>query len=105
MAAREVAVRGGGSALVRRQDVRVHADAHAASRVAPLEAGFAENLVEAFLFGGSLDAARTGHDQRLLDVFRHVLAGPEMRRSPQIIETRIRARADEPAVHGNIHAA
>src|SRR2546427_607181 len=37
LAALEVAIRGAGAALVRRQDVRVHADAHAASRVAPLE--------------------------------------------------------------------
>src|SRR6266571_9488965 len=91
LAALEVAIRGAGAAFVWRQDVRVHSDAHAASRVAPLEAGFAKNFVEALFFGLRLDAARTGNDQRLLDIFRHVLAGHEMRRSPQIIETRIRA--------------
>src|SRR5438876_7762034 len=103
LAAFEIAVRCAGAALVRRQDVGIHADAHAAAGVAPLEARFAENLVEAFFFGLRVDAARAGNNQRLLDVFRHVFSGDEIRGGAEIIEPRIGARADEHAVHGNIH--
>jgi len=39
-----------------RQHVGIHADAHAAAGVAPLETGGGENFVEAFLFGLGLDA-------------------------------------------------
>src|SRR5258708_1395891 len=66
LAAFEVAIAGAGAALVGRQDVSVHADAHAATGVAPLETGGGENFVEAFFFGLRLDAARTGDDQCLL---------------------------------------
>ena len=51
LAAFEVAIAGAGAALVRRQDVGVHADAHAAAGVAPLETGRGENFIEAFFFG------------------------------------------------------
>src|SRR4051812_28429430 len=53
----EVAVRGAGTALTGQQEVGVHAQAHRAARVAPLEAGGGEHLVEAFGFGLSLDQA------------------------------------------------
>src|SRR5262245_3234123 len=51
LAALEIAIRGAGAALMRWEHVRVHADAHAASGVAPFEARRAENFVQAFLFG------------------------------------------------------
>jgi len=51
LAALEIAIAGAGTALVRRKDVGVHADAHAAAGVAPLETGVAENFIEAFFFG------------------------------------------------------
>src|SRR5216684_2916808 len=69
LAALEIAIAGAGAALMRRQDVGVHADAHAAAGVAPLEAGSAENLVEPFFFSLRFDSARAGNNQRLLDVF------------------------------------
>src|SRR6266545_4291874 len=47
----EVPVRGRGAALPRLEDVRVHAEAHRAARLAPLEAGAAEHLVQAFPLG------------------------------------------------------
>jgi len=50
LAALEIAIGGAGTALVRRQDIGIHADAHAAARVAPLETGGGENFVEAFFF-------------------------------------------------------
>src|ERR1700746_808324 len=75
----KVAVAGAGAALVRGQDVGVHADAHAAAGVAPLETGFAENFVEAFFFGLRFDPARARDNQCLLDVFRYMLAFDKMR--------------------------
>src|SRR6266853_665288 len=48
LAALEIAIAGAGAALVRRQYVGVHADAHAAAGVAPLETGRGENFIEAF---------------------------------------------------------
>ena len=95
LAAFEIAIAGAGAAFVRRQDVGVHPDAHAAAGVAPLETGVAENLIEAFFFRLALNAAGAGDNQRLLDVFRHVLAFDKMRGGAQIIESRIGARADE----------
>src|ERR1700694_3624 len=85
LAAFKIAIAGAGAALVRGQDVGVHADAHAAARVAPLEAGVTENLVEAFLFGLGLDTARAGNDERVLDTFRDVFARDEMSSRAQII--------------------
>src|SRR5437868_14257530 len=51
LAALEIAIGGAGAALVGRQHVGVHADAHAAAGVAPLKTGGGENFVEAFFFG------------------------------------------------------
>src|SRR5437899_10407137 len=75
----EVAVRGAGAAFVRRQHVRVHANAHAAARIAPLKAGGGKNLVETFFFSLRLDPARAGHDESLLSVFRYVLPAHDSR--------------------------
>src|SRR5882672_12841498 len=91
LAAFEVAITGAGAALMRGQDVGVHADAHAASGVAPLETGGGENFVEAFFFRLRLDAARTGNDQRLLDAFCDVLALDKMSRGAQIVNAGIGA--------------
>src|SRR6266481_8065800 len=78
LAALEIAIGGAGAALVRRQDVGIHADAHAAAGIAPLKTGVGENFVETFFFGLGLDAAGTGDDQRLLDGASHVLASDQM---------------------------
>src|SRR6266576_5956352 len=85
----EIAVAGAGAALVGRKNVRVHANAHAAARVAPLETCLGKDLVEALFFRLRFDAARTRHNQRLLDVLRNMLASYEMRRSAQIVKPRI----------------
>jgi len=102
LAAFKVTVGGAGAALVRRENVGVHADAHAAACVAPLESGVGENFVEAFFFRGGFDSAGAGNDKRLLDGFRDMLAFDEMRGGAEIVETGIGAGADEDAVHGNI---
>ena len=54
LAAFEVAVAGGGAALAGREDVGVHAQAHGAAGLAPLEAGLAEDVVEAFVLRPAL---------------------------------------------------
>src|SRR6266705_7027036 len=46
LAAFEVAVRGRGAALARRELVGIHRETHGAAGLAPLEAGLQKNLVE-----------------------------------------------------------
>src|ERR1700732_5019200 len=82
LAAFEIAVGGAGGALVRWEDVGVHADAHAAACVAPFESGFAENFVEAFFFGLGFYAAGNGYDQPLLDDARDEFAFYEVGGGP-----------------------
>src|SRR5215469_12026346 len=65
LTALEVAVRRRSAALARRKDVRVHAQAHGAARLAPIEAGFLEDAVEAFLLGLSLDLLRARDHHRV----------------------------------------
>src|SRR5579871_6241548 len=98
----EVAVAGAGAAFVGRQNIFVHADAHAATCVAPFETGFGEDAIETFFFGFGLDAAGAGDDEGLLDIFCDVFAGDEFCCGAEIVEARIGARADEDAVDGNI---
>src|SRR5215471_1468090 len=102
LAALEITVGGAGAAFVRRQYVGIHADAHAAARIAPFESGLRKDLVEAFFFSSGFDAAGAGNDEGLFDIFRDLLAGHELRCGAEIVQTRICAGADEDAVHGNI---
>src|SRR5260370_34206171 len=75
----EIAIAGTGAAFVRRQDVGVHANAHAAPGIAPLEACGGENLVEPFFFRLRLYSSRAGPNPFLLGGFFHVLAFTQMR--------------------------
>src|SRR5260370_3672840 len=79
LAALEIAVGGAGAAFVGRQDVGVHADAHAAAGIAPLEAGGGENFGQAFFFGLRLGAARARDDQGLLKSPGDVLVLDQLR--------------------------
>jgi len=101
LAALKIAIGGAGAAFVGRQDVGIHADAHAAAGVAPLKTGGGENFVEPFLFGLGLDAARAGNDQGLLDGAGYVLAGHELRGGAKIVDAGIGAGTDEHAIDGN----
>src|SRR5229473_8288806 len=103
LAALEIAVGGAGAALVRRQHVGVHADAHAAAGIAPLETGGGEYLVQALFLGLRLDAARAGDDQRLLDAAGDMFADDELRGGTEIVDAGIGAGADEDAIDGNVH--
>ena len=94
----EVPVRGRGAALALDQDVGVHAEAHRAAGGAPLEAGRAEDLVEALLLGlrwrtcsepGTTIARTALGDLAAVD---HRGGGAE------VLDPRVRAGADEDAV-------
>src|SRR3954466_6764611 len=65
LAALEVAVGGRGAALARRQDVRVHAQAHRAAGGAPVEARVAEDLIETLGLGLHAHLLGARHDHRV----------------------------------------
>src|SRR5919199_126209 len=94
----EVAVARGGATLAGPQDVGVHAEAHRAARLAPLEAGFAEDAVQPLGFRRTLDGLRAGHDHRAHAAFNPVpFQNP--RRGAQVFYARVGAGADEDAVN------
>src|SRR5690242_1288970 len=64
LASLEVAVRGGGHALALARGLAVHAHAHRAAGLAPLEARVAEDPIETLALGGVLHQARARHDPR-----------------------------------------
>src|SRR5918997_3694520 len=94
----EVAVGGRGAALTGLQDVRVHPEAHRATRVAPLEAGGGEDLVEALLLGLLLDAHGAGDDEGADALFDPV-ALEDAGGRPQVLDAGVGARAEEDGVH------
>ena len=63
LAAFEIAVRGGCTALAGREAIVVHAEAHGAAGVAPLEARLLEHAIEAFLLGLRFHEARARHHE------------------------------------------
>src|SRR5204862_7352531 len=84
-----------GAALAGGEPVGVHAEAHGAAGLAPLEAGVAEDAIEPFALGLLLHEARAWHDERELHVARHAPAFDDCGGSAQILDARIGARADE----------
>src|SRR3954466_2872859 len=64
----EVAVRGRGTALAGIEPVGIHAEAHRAAGLAPLEAGVAEDAVEALFLGLRLYQAGARDHHRHTDV-------------------------------------
>src|SRR5205085_665998 len=60
----EVAVRRRRHALALAREIAVHADAHRASRLAPLETGVEKHAVQAFCFRRLLHQARARNDPR-----------------------------------------
>ena len=85
------------AALAGRGDVGVHAQAHRAARAAPVEAGGAEDLVEALGLGLALHLHRARDDHRV-DVRGHPAALDDRGGGAQVADARVRARADEDAV-------
>jgi aromatic-L-amino-acid decarboxylase len=101
LAALEVAVRGRGAALARLQLVGVHGKAHRAARLAPVEAGGLEDLVEAFGLGLLLHEAGARHDHGI-DAGATFLPSTTFRGGAQILDAAIGAGADEDAVERDV---
>src|SRR5690348_14574687 len=86
----EIAVGRRGAALARLELVGVHREAHRATRLAPFEAGFDEDLVETFFLGLLLDESRARHDE-CVDAGRDLAAFRHRRRRAQILDAAIGA--------------
>src|SRR5512141_2574900 len=101
LAAFEVAVAGGRTALTRLQDVGVHPQAHRAAGAAPLEPRRAEDLVEALLLRLELDGDAAGNHEttepRSDGPAAHDVGG-----DPQVFDPRVRARTDEHGVRTDV---
>src|SRR3954470_12075058 len=85
------------AALSRAEHVGVHAEAHRAAGVAPFESGIAKHAVESFLLRLRFDALRSGHDHRAR-ARRDVPAPDDAGCRAQILDPRVRARAEEHAI-------
>src|SRR5438034_10692241 len=90
----EVAVRRRGATLTARQHVGVHAEAHRAARVAPLEPRLAEHAVEPFGFGLRLHLLGARYDQRA-DARCNLPTPHHPGRTPQIFDSCVGARAEK----------
>src|SRR5271166_2605634 len=101
LAALEIAVRGRGAALARRELVRVHGQAHRAPGLPPLEARGEEDLVQPFRLGLRLDQPRARHDHRV-DALADLAASGDLRRGAQILDAAVGAGANEGAVDGDV---
>src|SRR6266508_1618917 len=97
----EVAVRRRRAALARTQHVRVHPEAHRAAGVAPLEASFAEDAVEALALRLLLHARRSRNDESA-DPGADPASRDDARRGAEVLDARVRARADEDRVDADV---
>src|SRR5215207_9394667 len=93
----EVAIRRRGATLAWAQLVRVHPQAHRATRGTPLEPGILEDQVETFRLGLGAHAHRTGYDQ-CPDSRLNLTTGNHRRREPQVLDAAVRARSNEHGV-------
>src|SRR2546421_303626 len=92
LAANEVPIGGGRAALAGGDEIAVHADAHRAARLAPLETGITEDAVEAFGFGRELHLRRARYDERR----HHRLAALcDLGGGAQVLDSGVGAGADE----------
>src|SRR5690242_20182902 len=101
LASFKVAIRGARAALARLQDVGVHAQAHAASGLAPFETSRGEYAIESELFRLMLDLLRSRHHHRVHSL-RDFLAAYDFRRCTQIADARVGARSDEHAIDPDV---
>src|SRR4051812_2153001 len=94
----EVAVRGRGATLAGLQNIGVHAEAHRAACVSPLEASFRKDLIELLLLGLLLDAHRAGDNERA-DTFLYLVSLQNGGGGPEVFDAGIGARAEEDGVY------
>src|SRR5688572_6166467 len=90
----EIAVGRGGAALAGSEHIRVHAEAHRAAGVAPLESRLAKHAIQSFLLRLRFDALRSGHHHRAY-ARRHMPAAHDARRGAEILDPGVGARAEE----------
>src|SRR4051794_38884760 len=95
LTALEIAVGGGGAAFTGLQAVGIHAQAHGATRRAPLEPGGLENPVQPLALGLQAHQARAWYHQRLLDTAVDLPATQHIRRRTQILDSRVGAGTNE----------
>src|SRR3989475_6540397 len=96
----EIAVRRRCTALAGAQHVIVHAEAHRAPRIPPLEPCLAKHLVEALLLGLSLYALRAGHHHRPHSR-GNMPATHDGGRGAQVLDSRVCARSEKHAIDPN----
>mmetsp|Transcript_63643 Transcript_63643/g.164250 ORF Transcript_63643/g.164250 Transcript_63643/m.164250 type:complete len:413 (+) Transcript_63643:202-1440(+) len=95
----EVPVGGRGAALLGRELIGVHAQAHGAACLTPLEPCLDEDLVQAFRLCLLLHQAGTGDNVGQRDVVSYLPALSDLGGLPQVFDTGVGARADEDLVH------
>src|SRR5580700_4239147 len=98
LAAFKVAIGSGGAALAGLKNVRVHSQAHGAAGLAPVKAGFDEDLVEAFGFSLRLDGLRAGNHHGA-DVRGDFVAGGDAGGGAEIFNAGVCTGANEDAVN------
>src|SRR6266571_5469000 len=94
LTALEVAIRRGCAPFTRAKNVRIHTEAHRTARVTPLEPGIREDAIESFALRVGLHAHRSGHDQSA-DAGPNVAPAYDLGGRAEILDARVRARADE----------
>src|SRR5437660_2447783 len=97
----EIAVGGGGAPFTRAQHVRVHAQAHRASRLAPVESGLAEDAIEPLVLRLPLHRHRARHDHSV-DAVVYAPAAHDARGGTQVLDPGVGAGANEDAIDANI---
>src|SRR6185437_12718059 len=88
----KVAIAGGGATLARLQHVRIHGQAHRAPRLAPLESGSGEDVMQTFFFGLCFYLLRTRNHHRLYPRI-HVITLDHLGSRAQIFNPRVGARS------------
>src|SRR5262245_63804854 len=86
----KVAIRSGRAAFAWLKDVGVHAKAHAAARLSPVESRRLEDFIEPFTLCLLLDLLRARHDHRVKPG-RDVPATDHRCRSSQVLDPRVSA--------------
>ena len=97
LSAFEVSVGGRCAALPRIEPIWVHGQAHAATGLAPIEARFFENPIEALFFRLLFDQSAAGHDHRI-DLPGDSVALDDFRRRAEVFDTGVGARSDKDAL-------
>src|SRR5215210_7357279 len=98
LASLEVAIAGRGAPLARLQNVGVHAEAHGAPRVAPVEACLGEDLGQSFFLGLLLDAHRTRDDHSPY-AFLDLVAFQDAGGGAQVLDAGVGTRPKENGVY------